>query len=155
MTDNRNPDIHISFIQQTYQLARSAAANNNHPFGALLVYDNEIILEAENTVNSQSDVTGHAELNLIRMASQQFPLDVLSSSRLYASTEPCAMCSGAIYWAGISTLIYGCSAQGLATVIGEDFLFSCNVILERGERQVEIIGPLLEAEGIELHRQHW
>jgi tRNA(Arg) A34 adenosine deaminase TadA len=84
------------------ELARRSRTNGNHPFGALLVdATGQVVLEAENTVVTTRDCTGHAETNLMRMASERFDPQFLRSSTLYTSTEPCAMCAGAIYWGDV------------------------------------------------------
>ena len=106
--------MHQHFIQQTYQLARRAVQNGNHPFGALLQIDGEVVLTQMNQVITSGDVTGHAELELVRKASVAFKHEELTRAVLYTSTEPCAMCSGAIFWSGIGTVVYGCSAKKLA-----------------------------------------
>lgn len=153
MTTNLNQ--HEQFIQECYRLARQAMSQGNHPFGALLVHRNEIILTAENTVHSEHDVTCHAELNLVSQACRQFSPEVLRESTLYTSTEPCAMCTGGIYWSGIGTVAYGCSAAGLASVVGNDFLNPCTDLFATGKRPTEVIGPILEDEGIAIHQSYW
>lgn len=68
--------------------------------------------EAENTVVTEHDVTGHAELNLVRRASMRFEVETLEGVTLYTSTEPCAMCSSAIYWSGIGRVVYALGSEG-------------------------------------------
>jgi tRNA(Arg) A34 adenosine deaminase TadA len=83
-------------------LAREAREGGNAPFGAVLVGEGgEILAEGKNTVSTERDVTGHAEANLVRAAFRSLDAKTLVSSTLYASAEPCAMCSGAIFWAGV------------------------------------------------------
>ena len=91
----------------------------NHPFGAVLAdEDGEVLLEAENTVVSTGDVTGHAETNLVRTASSTLPLEVLARATVYSSTEPCAMCAGAIYWSGVGRLVYAMAETDLLALTG-------------------------------------
>ena len=148
---------HEAFILKTYQLAQSAQAKGNHPFGALLVVDGKIVLTAENSVVSDNDVTRHAELNLVSNAAHTLDPSTLGRSTLYTSTEPCAMCTGAIFWAGISQIVYGCSAVTLGEIAGGAFVVPCRELLKYGrrEREVSIIGPLLEDQGAEIHRNFW
>jgi tRNA(Arg) A34 adenosine deaminase TadA len=127
----------------------------NHPFGALLVKDGKVLLMAENTVNSENDCTRHAELNLVSRASQELEPAILSRSILYTSTEPCAMCAGAIYWAGIRTVVYSCSAESIGNIAGGQFVIPCRDIFARAEDQVEVIGPILAEEGAEVHEGFW
>jgi tRNA(Arg) A34 adenosine deaminase TadA len=146
---------HEPFITECYRLAESAVREGNHPFGALLMVDGGVILTAENTVVSTRDCTRHAELNLISRAVRELDLDTVRRSVLYTSTEPCVMCSGAIYWAQLPTVVYGCSAASLQAVTGEPFLIPCREILARGRRAIQVIGPVLEGEGLRIHRGFW
>ena len=82
-------------LRRAIEVARQAREHGNHPFGALLVeHRGNVVLEAENTVRTDKDVTAHAETNLMRMASARFEPDFLERCTLYTSTEPCAMCAG-------------------------------------------------------------
>jgi len=146
---------HEEFIKNCYRLATSAVQKGNHPFGALLVKDGELILTAENTVNTERDSTRHAELNLVSRAARQFPPEILSQCILYTSTEPCVMCTGAIYWVGIPVIVFGCSAEALGRITNGNFVIPCREILERMKSQIEVIGPILEEEGIEIHKHYW
>lgn len=144
-----------SYMRQAIALAEEAVANGDHPFGALLVKDGVVVLTAVNSVHTDHDITRHAELNLVSQAARQFAPEFLAACTLVTSTEPCAMCAGAIYWAGICRVVFGCSAAALGQVAGDDFLIPCEEIFARGARPVEIIGPVLEEEGTAVHQQYW
>lgn len=146
---------HKTFIQECYRLARQAAARGNHPFGALLVRDGTIVLTAENTVHTDRDPTRHAELNLVSAGARSLGLEALATCTLYTSTEPCAMCAGAIYWAGIGAVVYGCSEARLGQYAGDDFLMPCRTVFARGKRPMQIVGPVLEDEGAAIHAGYW
>ncbi len=146
---------HKTFIRQSYALARRAVQNGNHPFGALLVSDGRVLLAAENTVHSDRDLTGHAELNLVRRAGMQLAAETFAESILYASTEPCVMCAGAIYWAGIRTVVFGCSAARLAEITGGELSLPCREVFARGRWPTNVIGPVLEEEGFRVHEDFW
>ena len=150
-----DPTSHEAFIRESNELARHAIAQGNHPFGALLVHEGRVVLRAENTVTTGRDVTRHAELNLVSRGCQELAPEVLAACTLYTSTEPCAMCSGAIAWARIPTVVYGCSAEGLKRLSGEAFLVPCREILGRGNPPVSVVGPLLEEEGLAIHASFW
>ena len=145
---------HQQFIQECYRLARQAGAQGNHPFGAVLVFQAEIILTAENTIQTDQDVTRHAELNLVSQACRQFSPEILHAATLYTSTEPCAMCTGAIYWAGIRAVVYGCSAQDLASVVGADFLNPCAELFSTGQHPTTVIGGILFITFINYRRHY-
>jgi tRNA(Arg) A34 adenosine deaminase TadA len=146
-------------LRRAFELGRRARANGNHPFGAVLVNpDGTIVLEAENTVVTDGDCTAHAELNLIRIASRTRGPSC-SGQTLFASAEPCPMCAGAAYWAGIGRIVYGLSARRLKSMTSQGrrsgIDLPCRDVLARGARVVVVIGPLLEDEAAEVHRGFW
>jgi tRNA(Arg) A34 adenosine deaminase TadA len=114
-----------------------------------------VLLTAVNTVNSSRDVTQHAELNLISHSGRLFGYATMQQSMLYTSTEPCAMCAGAVFWAGIPTIVYGCSATSLGQIAGGTFVVPSRQLLAKATRPTQIIGPVLEAEGIAIHQAYW
>jgi tRNA(Arg) A34 adenosine deaminase TadA len=146
---------HEQFILASIELASSARRKGNHPFGALLVVNGRVLLTAENSVNTDQDITRHAELNLVSIAARQLDLAILAQSTLYTSTEPCAMCAGAIYWAGIPTVAYGCSAETLGEMAGASFVIPCRHIFAFGTRETQVIGPLLTTEAAAVHANFW
>ena len=93
------------FVKRSYELAKNAVAHGNYPFGALLVHEGKIVAEFENETTTSGDVTKHAETGLIANASKKLTRKILSECTLYTSTEPCLMCSGAIYWARIPKFV--------------------------------------------------
>ena len=117
--------VHEKFIRQAIEIAANARKNGNHPFGALLVDPaGRVMITAENTVNKTHDATRHAELNLVQLASAKFSAEELSKATLYTSTEPCLMCCGAIHWAAIPAVVFGCSAKMLGSIVKSDDFFS-------------------------------
>ena len=151
----------LKHLRTAIAVAARARANGNHPFGAILVDEHgQVLLEAENTVNTEHDVTGHAETNLVRYASRQFPLEKLERCTLYTSTEPCAMCTGAIHWGHIGRLVYALSEVQLYELTGshhdnETMHLPCREVLAHAGRAVEVHGPALEAEARAVHQGFW
>jgi len=77
----------IEFIKTSIEIAKKSRENGNHPFEALLVDEvRNILLKAENTVVTQNDSTGRAELNLVRLASKKYDSNFLAKCSLYTST---------------------------------------------------------------------
>ena len=147
-----------TLLGMTFKLANAAKKNGNMPFGALLANsDGEILLEAENTVCSNNDCTAHAELNLISDASRILSPEILQTSTLYASTEPCPMCAGALFWSGIPRLVYALGAERFFTYVDTpEFEFPhCRRILCNENKPIEVFGPLLEDEAIKVHHYYW
>jgi tRNA(Arg) A34 adenosine deaminase TadA len=147
--------MHDFYLNKTFDLARKSVANGNHPFGALLVLNGKIVAESENSVITDSDVTRHAELNLISKFVHKFTEAERKEMVLYSSTEPCAMCTGAIVWSGIETVVYGCSSELLNQIARGSFTIECRKILAHSSNTYQITGPLLEEEASKLHKEYW
>ena len=143
------------FIRQAIDLSRQARAAGNHPFGALLVVDDTVVLTAQNTVHTDRDPTAHAETNLVSEAIRRLTPEQIRRSVVYTSCEPCAMCTGKIYWAGIRSLAYALSSEELATIAGGNFLIPCAELFARAADTVHITGPLLLDEAREVHLGYW
>lgn len=107
----------LSLMRRTISLARQAGETGNLPFGALIARESEIVSEASNSVALDGDPTAHAELKAIRDACSVLMTTSLSGLRIFSSGEPCPMCLGAIYWSGLSELVYG-SSRGEAAEAG-------------------------------------
>jgi tRNA(Arg) A34 adenosine deaminase TadA len=149
------------FLRRSFEVARRAMTHGNHPFGAVLVDQHrKVLLEAENGYMPAHDGTAHAERLLATQACTTLSADVLKRATLYSSAEPCAMCAGAIYWAGIGRLVYGLSEHRLRAVTGNHpenptLDLPCREVFRSGQRPTEVIGPLLEDEAEALHDGAW
>jgi tRNA(Arg) A34 adenosine deaminase TadA len=121
----------------------------------VLVLDGAVVLRALNTVHTDGDPTAHAETNLVAEALRTLTREQLSRSVLYASCEPCAMCVGKMYWAGIRALVYGLPSEALAAMAGGSFLIPCRDLFGRAADRVEVIGPLLPDEARAVHIGYW
>lgn len=161
---NEAQDLHardLAYLRQAIGIALRARANGNHPFGALLVDEaGNLLLEAENTVNTESDCTGHAETNLMRKASRAFSPEKLTQCTLYTSTEPCAMCAGAIHWGKVGRVVFALSEANLYAMIGshnenETLRLPCRELFACSERLVQVVGPLIEDEARVVHEGFW
>ena len=155
-------DADLLYLRRAIALADRAKASGRHPFGALIVSpQGEVIAAAENrAVGPDSDATGHAELEAVRLASRTHGPESLASATLYSSAEPCAMCAGAIYWAGIGRVVYGLSETRLLALTGAHaenptLALPCRAVFARGQRPVEVVGPLLEDEAAAAHMGFW
>jgi len=154
-------DIEIEHLRLAISVAWQAREHANHPFGAVLVDEyNHVLLQAENTVTTGRDCTGHAEINLVRLATQQFSPEQLARHTLYTSTEPCAMCAGAIHWSQIGRVVYALSETDLYAIIGpspEHLFLPCREVFAHSQRRIEVHGPIaaLEVEARAVHENFW
>jgi tRNA(Arg) A34 adenosine deaminase TadA len=157
---------HEDYVRLTIEIARQSRAAGNHPFGAILVGpDGAVLMEAGNAHGESGDPgladrTGHAERVLMTRASLAYTAEFLAGCTMYASAEPCAMCAGSAYWAGVGRVVYGLSERALGALIGphpENLTMDlpCRVVLGSGQRPIEVIGPLLEDEARAVHDGFW
>ena len=114
-------DNHIKFLKQAIQISQLAREHGNTPFGSLLVDEKgKVLLEQENIEVTGHICTGHAETTLAARASQMYEKDFLWKCALYTTAEPCAMCSGTIYWSNIGTVVYGMTEKKLLELTGDN-----------------------------------
>jgi tRNA(adenine34) deaminase len=143
-----------------------AVRNGNMPFGGAIADQNgKILLRGHNLCTAGierggaggfGDVTKHAEMELVRAACAEIDPDLRPKCTLYTSTEPCVMCAGAIYWSRIGRVVYGCSAEELASVSGPGGfdipIYDIYGLGRAGTRILEVGGPLLSEEALNVHR---
>lgn len=148
-------------LRAAIQIAARARAHGNHPFGALLTdAKGNVLLEAENSVVTGRDCTGHAETNLMRLASARFEPEFLATCTLYSSCEPCAMCSGAIYWGNVGRVVYALSEENLYRMTGAHpenptLKMPCRELFAHGQRAILVEGPVIQEEGALVHQGFW
>ncbi|MFY8148469.1 MAG: nucleoside deaminase [Prochlorococcaceae cyanobacterium] len=150
------------FIQRSYELARQAVKEGNSPFGAVLVVDGKIVAEYRNSVASSHDPTRHAELGLISTFYSKLGREAFRRGTLYASSEPCVMCIGAILHAGVLRVVYGTTEAQFQRIIGDQFgghdkkgSLNSREIVARTNPTVRVLGPVLEKEGLAIHQSYW
>lgn len=152
-------NFHEKLLRRAIEIAANARAHGNHPFGALLAdAKGNILLEAENTVNTERDATGHAETNLMRLASQKYSEEELKDFTLYTSTEPCPMCAGAIFWGYVGRVVFALSQAGLYKITGEtpyELALPCREVFARGTHPINVVGPLIEEAASKVHFGFW
>jgi tRNA(Arg) A34 adenosine deaminase TadA len=149
-------------LRQAFGVARRARDAGEHPFGSLLAdKDGKVLREQLNGYKSGGgDRTAHAESLLARWAGMNLTLEELATCTLYTSAEPCAMCSGTIYWAGIGRVVFGQTEHDMKAIIGAHVEnptldLPCRVVFEAGQRPTEVVGPLLADESAELQTDFW
>jgi tRNA(Arg) A34 adenosine deaminase TadA len=151
----------LQHLRTAIEVAQKAREHGNHPFGAILADEsNQVLLRAENTVITGKDCTGHAETNLMRLASQHFSEEQLARCTLYTSTEPCAMCAGAIFWGNVRRVVFALSEVALYEIAGpspENLVLSCREVFSHSQRPTRVEGPALEleAEARAVHMGFW
>lgn len=142
-------------MRRAIEASREAAAEGNMPFGATLVSpEGALLWTARNNQITSGDCTGHAELVLVREASAALGAPALRGATVYASGEPCAMCSGAMFWAGIRRVVYAASQDDIAAALGGDTLPIRSAAVYAGATPaVQVDGPLQAEAAIAVLRQ--
>ncbi|WP_330306501.1 MULTISPECIES: nucleoside deaminase [unclassified Streptomyces] len=148
------------FLTAAVELAARSRQGGNHPFGSLLVLDGSAVLEAGNSVVTGRDATGHAETNLVRLATRTYTREELAKATLYTSTEPCAMCAGAVYWSGIGRVVYALGEDELLALTGANeenptMALPCREVFAAGQRPIEVVGPCLRERAEAVHAGFW
>lgn len=152
----------LELLRQSITLSEESKQRGRHPFAALVADENGniVVTAGNNSMPPEGDPTQHAELVVAARAAQKLSPEQLAKSTLYTSAEPCCMCSGAIYWTGIGRVVYALSEHTLLGLTGDHpenptFSLPCREVFVRGQRQVEVVGPILEDEAARPHNGFW
>ena len=107
-------------IEEAYEGIRKG---HGGPFGTVIVKDGRIIGRGHNRVLLNHDATCHGEMEAIRDASRNIGSHDLSGAVLYTTAAPCPMCKGAILWANIEKVYYGCNVRDTDSIGFRDEIF--------------------------------
>lgn len=146
-------------LRRANEVALRAMRMGRHPFGALLVApDGETVLAEQGNI----DTVNHAESTLARTAAANYPGEYLTRCTLVTTFEPCAMCAGTVYWAGIGRVVYGAEETALLALTGNHpenptLSLPCREVFARGQRPTEVVGPVpaVAAEMLATHAGFW
>jgi tRNA(Arg) A34 adenosine deaminase TadA len=154
-------DHNDALLTRSFELAAEARSAGDHPFGALFEIDGQVLAEARNRVNADRDLSAHAETALILMMEREDLLDQAGEGTLYASCEPCPMCVGAMFWAGVRRVVFGLSSarlMELATTPGDTpvgFTITAAEIGGAASPPMSFDGPHREDEAAIPHVGFW
>jgi guanine deaminase len=140
------------FLLKAVEIAKNGINAGGGPFGALIVKDGKIIAEAYNRVVLTSDPTAHAEVLAIREASSLLGTHDLKECTLYTSCEPCPMCLGAIYWAGIEKVVYACDRIDAENAGFSDKLIYEEILVSPANRKIPFL-CIKDTDGNEVFRK--
>jgi tRNA(Arg) A34 adenosine deaminase TadA len=152
----------LAFLRQAIDLALKARNDGRHPFGSLIVNERgeTVVAARNNAVRPKGDPTQHAEMLACAQAARLLTEAELARCTLYTSTEPCAMCAGAIYWTGIGRVVFALAETGLVRYTGSHtenptLDLPCREVFARGQKPIVVAGPLLEDEAGKVHEGFW
>ncbi|PZX22698.1 Cytosine/adenosine deaminase [Cupriavidus phytorum] len=152
----------LALLRRSIALSDESRARGRHPFAALVAdaAGNIVASAGNNSMPPEGDPTQHAELAAAAQAARVLPPEQLAGCTLYTSAEPCCMCAGAVYWTGIGRVVYALSEHKLLGLTGDHpenptFSLPCREVFARGQRRVEVVGPVLEDEALAPHAGFW
>jgi tRNA(Arg) A34 adenosine deaminase TadA len=138
-------DFH-SFMRIAVQEAHRAKSEGNKGYGAVVVFDNQIMGQAHNTAITERDPSLHAEVNAIRQAVKAKNDPDLCGAILFSTCEPCPMCASLAVWANVTTIVYGVSVEEMAQWGHSRIQISASDIIARSPCSIEVIGNILHDE---------
>lgn len=144
-------DTDLAHLRRTIELADETGDAGNRPFGAVAVgSDGHVISEGANSVATSGDVTEHAELDAITTACAEGRTEQLVGATMYASGEPCPMCSAAMVLAGIRRVVFAASSDDFGRILpdGPRFGLRCSDVVESTDVEIEVSGPHLGDEAL-------
>jgi tRNA(Arg) A34 adenosine deaminase TadA len=144
---------HESHVRRALALAREAGDRGDGPYGSLLVRDGTVVMEARNREVTDDDVALHPELTLARRAASEYTPAERAATVMYTSTEPCSMCATGIAFAGLGAVVYGVAGATAAEEFGGAPGIPSPEVFDRWHADVEVVGPVLEAAALDVHRE--
>lgn len=91
--------------------ARQAYAEGEIPIGCVVVCHDRVVARSHNLTETLCDVTAHAEMQAITAAANTLGGKYLTDCTLYVTVEPCPMCAGALGWAQVPRIVFGCTDE--------------------------------------------
>ncbi len=104
-------EIDEKYMSLAVHEAQKALQEGEVPIGCIIVSGGQIVGRGHNMTEALHDVTAHAEIQAITAAAQTLGGKYLTDCTLYVTVEPCVMCIGAIGWAQVKRLVYGCTDE--------------------------------------------
>ena len=136
-------------MRRAFDLAREAADRGDRPFGSVLVREDSVVMTDSNRVVTENDVRRHPELHLAYRACRELDPDERAETVMYTSTEPCPMCAGGMVRAGFGRVVYSVGGDEIGEFTGDGPSVRSAEILDGVS---EVVGPVLNDEGRQIHR---
>jgi tRNA(Arg) A34 adenosine deaminase TadA len=142
------------FMRLAVEASQRALDEGNVPFGASLVKDGALLHVSRNNQITGSDLMGHAEVVLVREVVNEKGRAVLQGATVYASGEPCAMCSGTLFWAGVARVVFGASQADIIEALGgAELPIRSASVFAGANPAVAVDGPVLREEAMAVLRR--
>lgn len=138
-------------ITAAIEVADQGITESQSPFGAVIA-DNkgDIVAQAYNRVRCDCDSTAHAEIAAIRAACNKLGTVNLTGYVIASTCEPCPMCSAAIHWARLDTLIYGAEIADAKRLYFNEMSLSAQLVSEKSSTIFHIFPRVMRDECLDL-----
>ncbi|HCN18691.1 MAG: tRNA-specific adenosine deaminase [Planctomycetes bacterium GWA2_50_13] len=137
-------------MRMAVEKAREGMLKGQTPFGAIIVKKGQVLVCEHNTVWKDCDITAHAEMRAVRRACRKLNTIDLTGATLYSTCEPCPMCLGAIHWAGVSRVVFGCRIRDAKKMGFSELTVSAARLKSLGNSPVKVTGGVLREECIDV-----
>lgn len=137
------------YMMKAIEIAKGKIRGNEYPFGCCIVYQDMVILESNSCFTSRNPLN-HAEMNAMNQLINLYGEAALKKSVLYATTEPCLMCLGAINWAHVPRVVYGTSIAESSRLGFDEIDISIDDVLPKMHYSLEVKGGVLHEECMNL-----
>ncbi len=139
-------------MQKAIEIAILSGKKGHNTFGAVLVHDGKILEEGESTASNPIGAFGHAEFNLVHNCVGKYADEFLSECVVYTSTSPCVRCLMAIASLGVKKIFYSVSNEKFSLIQPyKTILIDYPAVLKKMGVDMEMIGPILEDEGMKVY----
>ncbi|MEK7368973.1 MAG: nucleoside deaminase [Planctomycetota bacterium] len=142
--------IDIKYMRMAVEKAREGVSKGQTPFGAVIVKKGRVLVCEHNTVWKDCDITAHAEMMAVRRACRKLNIIDLTGATLYSTCEPCPMCLGAIHWAGVSRVVFGCRIRDAKKMGFSELTVSAARLKSLGNSPIKVTGGVLREECIDV-----
>lgn len=136
------PEEHERWMREALRAAQEAEARDEVPIGCCVVIADQLVALAGNRTRTDCDPTAHAEIVALREAARKIGNYRLVNATVYSTTEPCAMCAGALIQARVPVLVYGATDEKAGAVETHFQICSSHQLNHR----VQVIKGVLETE---------
>jgi guanine deaminase len=127
-----------AFMLEAIELAEESVRSGGGPFGAVVVVDGRVVGRGVNRVTRDNDPSAHAEVVAIRDACARLQTFRLEGGVLYATCEPCPMCTGTIQWARLERVRYAADRRDAAAAGFDDDRFWSEVARPVDQRELPV-----------------
>lgn len=129
----------LKFLDRAVAIAAAALERGVSPFSSVLVKDQKILVEATNQTTAEDNPTSHAEMVAIREACRTHGSRSLAGGTIYCSCEPCPMCLSAMFYTGITRVVFAATLEDAIDFGSGDPCLSARWLNEHGRMHIELL----------------